>query len=381
MREDRPDALQRMPPWLLFLLAIALTFLVAYVDLITGSEFGVSIFYLIPVTVAGLSGTRGGGYTVAALAAGTWYLTELSGPPYYTTIWAPVWNSFVRLAYFLTAAVLVREYLAKQLLTRELERLNLELETRVNNRTADLRELNEELEAINYNIAHDLRTPLRGINGYSNLLLEEYGDVLDETGREYLQRVDAATARMGALIEALLSLSRLARAEIRQQQVNITEIAFSVSTGLAEQEPGREVRVEFAEGLLARGDPSLLRTMLTNLLDNAWKFTRGVQPADVQVGGQERCGEVVFFVRDNGVGFDPEYSDKLFQPFQRLHKPGDYDGLGLGLATAHRIVNRHGGRIWAEGRVGEGTTIYFTLPESPLPPSGDYPRSERLLRG
>jgi signal transduction histidine kinase len=364
--EDAPHPVPPPRSWLLFLLSIALVVLFVYVDLTTGTEFGVSILYLVPVTVAAASGVRGGGFIVAVLAAGALYAVDVREPPYYTILWAPIWNSFIRLVYFLTAAILVREYRAKRLLARELEHLNLELESRVNDRTSALRELNEELESINNNIAHDLRTPLRGINGYSHLLLKEYGNVLDETAREYLERVDAATARMGALIDALLSLSKLAHGEIRQQQVDITKLASGVAADLAEREPIRKLRIEVAEGLRARGDRALLAALLTKLLENAWKFTRGVESAFVQVGGQERGGEVVFFVRDNGVGFDPEYSEKLFQPFQRLHKPGDYEGQGLGLAAAQRIVKRHGGRIWAKGRVGEGTTIFFTLPESRL---------------
>jgi light-regulated signal transduction histidine kinase (bacteriophytochrome) len=231
--------------------------------------------------------------------------------------------------------------------------------------------LNRELESFNHSAAHDLRTPLRGIDGFSHVLLDEYGDKLDEQGRKYLQRVRSAAARMGELIDALLTLSQLARGDLRVSSVDLSSIANEVAAESTEREAGRETSFEAEPDLAVIGDHGLLRTLLANLLENAWKFTRNTADPRISVGRELKRGSYAFFVRDNGAGFDQEYSRKLFKPFQRLHSPGEFEGNGVGLATAERIVKRHGGRIWAEGKVGEGATFYFTLPgpddEEPVP--------------
>ncbi|MEX2535575.1 MAG: PAS domain S-box protein [Trueperaceae bacterium] len=472
---------------------------IALVDYHTGPEIGISLFYLLPVVVAALLGDRVSGPLVAILAAVTWYFADVSETPTYSSSWAPIWNSFTRLVYFVTAVVLVREYRAKRALARalavserkyrsvfenaavgvarvspdgqwlemndrlsellgyssqELQRLtyqdvthaedlvagvrqvkrlaqreisrfemdtryirkdgspiwvhltgssvrsdegklsyfvavvedisprkeaeealqhlNLELESRVLERTSELLSLNRELETFNHSIAHDLRTPLRGIDGFSHVLLEEYGDTLDEKGRQYLQRVTSSASRMGELIDALLTLSQLARGELQPSRVDMSAIANEVAAALRQREPRRRADIQVAAKLVSMGDPELLETLLTNLLENAWKFTRNTVKARIGVGCERKRGEFVFFVRDNGAGFDPEYSRKLFMPFQRLHSPGEFEGHGVGLATVKRIVMRHGGKIWAEGKVGQGATFFFTLPgpdprEAPIP--------------
>ncbi|MEX2536241.1 MAG: PAS domain S-box protein [Trueperaceae bacterium] len=228
----------------------------------------------------------------------------------------------------------------------------------------ELEAANRELDAFNYSVSHDLRAPLRGIDGFSQVLLEEHGETLDESGRMYLERVRTGAQRMGRLIESLLDISRLSRQELHFVPVNLSALAEEVLAGLHEEEPERHMEVEVAPDLVGYGDEVLLRGVMTTLLENSWKFTRESSRSRIVVGGEEDelRSELMVFVRDNGVGFDPRYADKLFVPFQRLHSVGHFEGEGVGLATAQRIIHRHGGRVWAESAVGEGATFSFTLP-------------------
>jgi PAS domain S-box-containing protein len=238
--------------------------------------------------------------------------------------------------------------------------LNRTLEARVAARTRELTLANQELESFAYSVSHDLRAPLRAIDGFSRLLGERYGDAIQDEGREYLARVRNATGRMGTLIESLLKMARLGRGGIKPVPLDLSRMSAEIVAELRANEPGREVAVEIAPGLQATGDPSLVRNLLQNLVGNAWKFTRDRGDARIEVGHD---GEGAFFVRDNGAGFAPEYADKLFRPFQRLHSQEQFAGDGIGLASVKRIVERHGGTIRAEGRLGEGATFRFTLPE------------------
>jgi len=221
---------------------------------------------------------------------------------------------------------------------------------------------NKELEAFSYSVAHDLRAPLRSIDGFSQALLEDYDDKLDEHGRDHLRRVRNAAQRMALLIDDLLRLSRLTRAEMRPERVDLGAIAREAGGRLAERASDRVVELSVAGSMWAQGDARLLTVVIENLLDNAWKFTRPRALARVEVGVEDVVGKPVFFVRDNGVGFDMSYVDKLFGVFQRLHSVTEYEGAGIGLATVQRVVHRHGGRAWAEGRLDQGATFYFTLP-------------------
>jgi PAS domain S-box-containing protein len=223
---------------------------------------------------------------------------------------------------------------------------------------------NHELEAFSYSVAHDLRAPLRGINGYSVALVEDIGDKLDGEAKDYLQRIGAGATRMGQLIDALLGLSRVSRADLVREPVNVTEMASSVVAQLRMSDVARVVDFVVADGLRAQGDPLLLRALLENLLGNAWKFTSKLERARIEVGRTEYEGALAYFVRDNGAGFDMEYAGKLFAPFQRLHKPTEFSGTGIGLATVQRIVWRHGGKVWAEGHVGRGATFHFTVDDA-----------------
>jgi PAS domain S-box-containing protein len=248
---------------------------------------------------------------------------------------------------------------------REAERAlavaNVDLERRVSSRTRELEAAYEELEAFSYSVSHDLRAPLRALDGFSLALLEDYGEQLDDTARDYLARVRAASQRMGRLIDDLLTLSRVSRQDLVREEVDLSAIGRDVIADLRQADPKRLVEVTVADGIVANGDPSLLRVVLRNLLDNAWKFTSRRPHAHIEVGVERRGGVVAHEVRDDGAGFDTAYVDKLFTPFQRLHAADEFPGTGIGLATVRRIVRRHGGSVWAEGAVDSGATIRFTL--------------------
>ncbi len=243
----------------------------------------------------------------------------------------------------------------------ELQKYRDHLEKLVEQRTVELAAVNKELESFSYSVSHDLRAPLRSIDGFSQALLEDCADKLNEQGRDHIQRVRSAAQRMGELIDDLLNLSQVTRAEMRRSAVDLSALANAVVAELRQTQPGRQVEFVIAEGLTVKGDAVLLRTVLENLLGNAWKFTGKKSAARIEFGVTRNEGKPAYFVRDDGVGFDMTYVDKLFAPFQRLHSVGDFPGTGIGLATVQRIVYRHGGRVWAEGEVGKGATFYFTL--------------------
>jgi PAS domain S-box-containing protein len=243
----------------------------------------------------------------------------------------------------------------------EVRRLNAELERRVQERTAELTAANRELESFAYSISHDLRAPLRGIDGFSKLLTDEYRERLDEQGIDYLDRVRRAAQRMGTLIDDILELSRVTRQEMRRVRVDLSQIAAEVIEERSRTEPDHRVAVTLAPDCRAHGDPQLLRVLMQNLLENAWKYSAKEAAPAIAFGCETNDGETVYFVRDNGVGFDMKYADRLFTPFQRLHRPEEFEGTGIGLATVARIVRRHGGRVWAEAAPGKGAVFRFTL--------------------
>jgi signal transduction histidine kinase len=242
-------------------------------------------------------------------------------------------------------------------------RLYGELERRVRQRTAELETANEELEAFSSSVAHDLRAPLRWIDGFAQALLEDQGERLDEQGRDHLDRIRRASQRMGVLIDDLLSLSRISRTPIERQRIDLGALAVAVIDNLRQHDPDRQVRLEVAPGLVTRGDPALVPILLENLLSNAWKFSARRPQATIELGRTQTATGTAFYVRDDGAGFDMSRAGKLFQPFQRLHGTDEFEGTGVGLATVHRIVTRHGGRIWAEAKPGAGATFLFTLGE------------------
>jgi PAS domain S-box-containing protein len=243
----------------------------------------------------------------------------------------------------------------------EVLRMSAELEQRVRDRTAALEAVNSELESFSYSVSHDLRTPLRGVDGFSKILLQKYGASLDEQGRHYLERIRAGTQRMGKLIDDLLRLSKITQTELKRVPLDLGALARDISEELRKTDPNRGVEFVIAEPAPIIGDPHLLRIALENLLGNAWKFTGKTEHARIELGAAPREGQQAFYVRDNGAGFEMEHASKLFAPFQRLHDATEFEGTGIGLATARRIIIRHGGRIWAEGKPNEGATFWFTL--------------------
>ncbi|MBI2917868.1 MAG: hypothetical protein HYY01_07710 [Chloroflexi bacterium] len=224
-----------------------------------------------------------------------------------------------------------------------------------------LANLNKELDAFAYSVSHDLRAPLRAIDGFSQALLEDYLDKLDAQGVDYLNRVRNASQAMGRLIDGLLKLSRLTRAEMRRQPVDLSATAQAIAEALRKSQPERRVAFSIAGGVTANGDPVLLQVVLENLLSNAWKFTSRHATATIEFGATWQDGKQVCFVRDDGAGFEMAYAGKLFGAFQRLHGRNDFEGTGIGLATVRRIIDQHGGRVWAEGAVDRGAAFYFTL--------------------
>lgn len=243
-----------------------------------------------------------------------------------------------------------------------------ELEQRVALRTQQLESLNRELEAFSYSVSHDLRAPLRGVTGFTSLLARELGDTASEKAQRYIKTITESGARMGELIEDLLKLAKLAQQEVRRIDVDLADLARSIAERLRTEEPHREVDLIIPEKLPAKCDRGLVAVVMENLLSNAWKYTGKTTRARIELGvRQQDDGSTVFFVGDNGAGFDPAFAEKLFSPFQRMHTAAEFPGTGVGLATVQRIIHRHGGRIWADAAPGQGATFSFTFPESASP--------------
>ncbi len=278
-------------------------------------------------------------------------------------------NIFQGLLTLAFAAMLIRQVRSLEKRSHELGRatdeillLNSELEERVHRRTAQLEAANQELEAFSYSVSHDLRSPLKTIDGFSHLLERIIGDKAGEKGTHYLNRIRTGVQQMGELIDGLLSLAQLSRDRLQISKVDLTAIARRVAQECQERDPGRQAQIRIQDEMLVTGDRRQLLVVMQNLLGNAWKFTSRRPLAHIEIGSQERVtNEIVYFVKDNGAGFDMAYAGKLFGTFERLHSPADFAGTGIGLATVKRVIDRHGGRVWAESKESEGAVFYFTL--------------------
>lgn len=242
----------------------------------------------------------------------------------------------------------------------ELDHYHVHLEDLVAQRTTALAAANRELEAFSYSVSHDLKAPLRSIDGFSQILAEDYQSVLDDTGRDYLARIRRSVQHMGRLTDALLALAKVSRVGFNPEEFNFSEMAQTIAEDIQLANPGKLVKLTIQPGMTLLGDASLMRTAMQNLLGNAWKYSAKVDQPEIEVGCHDVEGNLVYFVRDNGAGFNPDHANKLFGVFQRLHRAEEFEGTGIGLATVQRIISRHGGRIWAEGEVGRGAVFYFT---------------------
>ena len=257
----------------------------------------------------------------------------------------------------LLVSAAIRDVTQRKRMEEDVQKLNEDLRQRA----AQLEAANKELEAFSYSVSHDLRAPLRSIDGFSHVLLEDYSDQLPDEGRNYLERVRAAAQRMAVLIDDLLNLSRVTRTALQPKFINLSRMAQEILQGLQEAQPEREATISITPDLMVEADPHLMHLVLENLLSNAWKFTSKRDKTVIEFGQKAHVKERTFYVRDNGVGFNMEYADKLFGVFQRLHSVSEFPGTGVGLATVQRIISIHGGQIWAESAEGQGTTFYFTL--------------------
>ena len=271
------------------------------------------------------------------------------------TVFRPAENQFAVVFNDITEAHKIQE---------EIRQLNLELEQRVKDRTAQLESSNKELESFSYSVSHDLRAPLRSLDGFSQALMEDYWEHFDEGGRRYLTKIRAASQKMAMLIDDLLKLSRITRQNIIFEHIDLSNMVKNICQDLHAEKPEREVQFRIMENIQVSGDGPLLKIALENLIHNAWKFSSKKTKAEIEFGHLEKADQVVFFIRDNGSGFDMKYANKLFGVFQRLHTADEFPGTGIGLTTVHRIIHRHGGHIWAESEIDKGTTFFFTLPKS-----------------
>ncbi|MBM3946943.1 MAG: GHKL domain-containing protein [SAR202 cluster bacterium] len=293
-----------------------------------------------------------------------WTTLRYSPPDSYSVEQLPLRLLFIAISTALMLRVvsrLSRERERAEGATERYRELNEQMEQRVAQRTAELQAANKELEAFSYSVSHDLRAPLRSMDGFSQALLEDYGEKLDTQGKDYLRRVRSASQQMALLVDDLLTLSRVTRSEIKRERVDLSALARMVGAELQKMQPSRQAQLVIANGVTAQGDPVLLRALLENLLSNAWKFISKHPRARIEFNMAQQGDSVVYFVKDDGAGFDMAYADKLFSPFQRLHRKDEFDGTGIGQATVQRIVNRHGGQIWAEAAPERGATFFSTL--------------------
>jgi signal transduction histidine kinase len=339
--------IKRLPRWLIHIICVLLAAIIGVIDYLTG-DISLTVFYLIPIFLAVWQMGRTSGIFIALLCGAELIVVDrllVASEIHIVSI--RTWNSVME-ALFLIFAGYILTLLKNELVQKK-------------KRTDELEAANLELDAFNYSVAHDLRKPLTIINGYSQLIMELYGEKLDQQCREDLNEIYQGTLRMSHLIDVLLNFSRLAHSELHVATVDLTEMAKTIVAELRLAEPERKVDVQISEGITALGDPQLLRVVLENLIGNAWKYSSKIKDGAIFFGTTFSGHVPIFYVRDNGAGFDAAKADDIFVPFHRLHSAEEFAGFGIGLATVKRIIQRHGGLIWAESEEHKGATFFFTL--------------------
>ncbi len=334
--------------------AVVFTLFLGFVDYLTGFELRIDVFYLLPISFAIWYISKKTAIIIATISILLIFLSDSLSRPEYSLRFIDLWNLTMVLLFFIIVIVSLSTL---RVTLNEQRRLSSELQKALHN----IKRTNESLEAFSYSVSHDLRAPLRRIQDYAHIIVEDYSHKLDETGKDYLQRMNYNTQIMKDLIDALLQLSRYSRGSLNRSNVDLTALARMTLSESAKSWPERKVETVIAEGVIADGDPALLQIIISNLVGNAWKFTKHRPVAKIEFGSTEIDGKNVYFVRDNGAGFNMGNAKRLFNPFQRLHSESEFPGIGIGLATVQRIIHRHGGRIWAESEVDKGATFYFTL--------------------
>lgn len=343
----------------LFAVLIGISASLSYLDF----RISLTILILIGLVVTAWYGGLGPGVLMAALIVGATVLTQPKAPDASLAKYVFGHFSNFSLIVFIVWLIHSRKLVETKLVDKgtELQRLNDTLERRVTERTVELQAANRDLESFSYSVSHDLRGPVRAIDGFSGALLEDYEDTLDEDGKGYLRHLRSEAVRMNHLIDDMLQLATVTKSELERSEVDLSRIAHEIIAELQRQDPERSVTHDIEENVTAYADERLVRVALRNLIGNSWKFTSKAGEAKIEFGKLETGGRVEYFVRDNGVGFEMTYADKLFRPFERLHSGNEFDGTGIGLATVQRVIQKHGGEVRGEGSVGKGAVFSFTL--------------------
>lgn len=345
-----PD--ESVPDYVKFVLCVLMSLLLGLLDYLTG-DFSLLMFYLIPIGFASWFIGKRAGFFVSFLCAAL-LITDYLLTPAFSSMTRTLWNAFMEGCFLVLTAFLLSKI---RTVMQQVEK-----------RSAEVDAANRELDAFNYSVAHDLRTPLSIINGYVQLIQEMCGSELSESCREFVDNIFKGCTRMTQTIESLLRFSRMGRVALERMVVDLSGLALEIAGELSRTEPERNVQWSVATDIAASGDPALLRIALENLMGNAWKYTGPRPEAVIEFGATGTGEKKVYYIRDNGIGFDQKEAEKLFLPFHRLRRAEDFKGFGIGLATVERIIQRHSGRIWAEGEPGKGATIYFTLSDEPAHP-------------
>ncbi len=333
---------------------VLFTLFLGFIDFLTGFELRIDVFYLLPISFAIWYISKKTAIAVSILSILLIFVSDLLSKPRYAFHFIDLWNLSVVFLFFIIVILSLSKLRAT---LDEQARLSSELRKALD----DLKRTNESLEAFSYSVSHDLRSPLRRVEVYAQMIEEDYSSQLDESGRDYIRRMCFNTRLMQDLIDALLKLSRYTHASLNRSQVDLSTLVRMTLDENSRTWPDRKVESNVEGGVSAEGDPAMLQVVVSNLIGNAWKFTKHRAVARIEFGVKEVDGQDVYFIRDNGAGFSMANAQRLFSPFQRLHPESEFPGIGIGLATVRRIIQRHGGRIWAESEPEKGAAFYFTL--------------------